>query len=274
MILYIKQDKTPEQLYLQYTNSKDFYSKYNAIEASKDNVGKNPFANKTISAALKDNFFRNRMLALESVPEDAKDFLADVEKLAQNDPKTLVQGAAIGVLAKTKNPKYSPLFEKSLNSVSNSVKANAIAGLAETSPEKVASLLEKVDLENADESVMDKLLPIIVKNKIVSQMPNIAQTVAFYPFIAFQNPSLAQPAEEGFNWIMDSDNIKAVEKLTGILKQVKAQIGDNPQAKMMIRDILKKGLDRKMKVFRENPSNQSLNSQVELINKTVEAYNE
>jgi aminopeptidase N len=28
----IKQDKTPEQLYLQYTNSKDFYSKYNAIE--------------------------------------------------------------------------------------------------------------------------------------------------------------------------------------------------------------------------------------------------
>ena len=105
-------------------------------------------------------------------------------------------------------------------------------------------------------------------------MPNIAQTVAFYPFIAFQNPNLAQPAEEGFNWIMDSDNIKAVEKLTGILKQVKAQIGDNPQAKMMIRDILKKGLDRKMKVFRENPSNQSLNSQVELINKTVEAYNE
>jgi aminopeptidase N len=33
---------------------------------------------------------------------------------------------------------------------------------------------------------MDKLLPIIVKNKIVSQMPNIAQTVAFYPFIAFK----------------------------------------------------------------------------------------
>ena len=54
------------------------------------------------------------MLALEFVPEDAKDFLADVEKLAQNDPKTLVQGAAIGVLAKTKNPKYTSLFGKEL----------------------------------------------------------------------------------------------------------------------------------------------------------------
>jgi aminopeptidase N len=38
---------------------------------------------------------------------------------------------------------------------------------------------------------MNKLLPIIVKNKITSQMPNIAQTVAFYPFIGFQNPALA-----------------------------------------------------------------------------------
>lgn len=269
----IKQDKTPEQLYLQYTNSKDFYSKYNAIEASKDNVGKNPFANKTISSALKDQFFRNRMLALESVPEDdAKDFLTDIEKIAQNDPKTLVQGAAIGVLAKTKNPKYVALFEKSLNSVSNSVKGNAIAGIAEINPEKVASLLDKIDLENANEEVMNKLLPIIVKNKITSQMPNIAQTVAFYPFIGFQNPALAQPAEEGFNWIMDSDNTKAVEKLTGILKQVKSQIGDNAQAKMMISDILKKGIERKMKLFRENPNNQSVNKQVELLNKTIDAY--
>ena len=268
----IKQDKTPEQLYLQYTNSKDFYSKYNAIEASKENVGKNPFANKTIFAAFKDNFFRNRMLALEFVPEDVKDFLADVEKLAQNDPKTLVQGAAIGVLAKTKNPKYTSLFEKSLSSVSNSVKGNAIAGIAEINPEKVATLLDKMDLENANEEVMNKLLPIIVKNRITSQMPNIAQTVAFYPFIGFQNPALAQPAEEGFNWIMDTDNTKAVEKLTNILKQVKSQIGDNAQAKMMISDILKKGIERKMKLFRENPNNQSVNKQVELLNQTIEAY--
>jgi aminopeptidase N len=212
------------------------------------------------------------MLALESVPEDAKDFLADVEKLAQNDPKTLVQGAAIGVLAKTKNPKYAPLFEKSLSSVSNSVKGNAIAGIAEINPEKVATLLDKMDLENANEEVMNKLLPIIVKNRITSQMPNIAQTVAFYPFIGFQNPALAQPAEEGFNWIMDTDNTKAVEKLTNILKQVKSQIGDNAQAKMMISDILKKGIERKMKLFRENPNNQSVNKQVELLNQTIEAY--
>ena len=31
----IKQDKTPEQLYLQYTTAKDLYSKYTAIEEVK-----------------------------------------------------------------------------------------------------------------------------------------------------------------------------------------------------------------------------------------------
>ena len=71
---------------------------------------------------------------------------------------------------------------------------------------------------------------------------------------------------------MDTDNTKAVEKLTNILKQVKSQIGDNAQAKMMISDILKKGIERKMKLFRENPNNQSVNKQVELLNKTIEAY--
>ena len=43
----------------------------------------------------------------------------------------------------------------------------------------MATLLDKMDLENANEEVMNKLLPIIVKNRITSQMPNIAQTVAF-----------------------------------------------------------------------------------------------
>lgn len=272
LVCDMKQDKTPEQLYLQYTNSKDLYSKYTAIEESKESVGKNPFATKTVLAALKDSFYRNRLEALASIPEDAKDFLAEVEKLAQNDPKTLVKGEAIGVLAKTKDAKYLPLFEKGMQITSSSVKGNSLAGIANLAPEKVATYAEKVNLENASEGLITTLLPIIVKNKITSQMPSISQVVAFYPFIAFQDPKLAQPAEEGFNWIMTSDNLKAVENITKILGQAKSQIGDNPQVKMMIVQMLKGGLEKKMKMFRENPDNYSLNRQVELINKAINNY--
>ncbi len=268
----LEQAKTPEQLYLQYTNSKDLYSKYTAIEASKENVGKNPFATKTVLAALKDNFYRNRLEALASIPEESKDFLVDVEKLAQNDPKTLVKGSAIGVLVKTKNAKYLPIFEKGMLVTSSSVKGNSLAGIANLAPEKLAAYAEKVNLENASEDLITTLLPMIVNNKITSQMPNISQVVAFYPFIAFQNPKLAQPAEDGFNWIMTSDNLKAVENVTKILGQAKSQIGDNPQVKMMIVQMLKGGLEKKMKLLRENPESYSLNKQVDLLNKAISNY--
>lgn len=268
----MQQNKTPEQWYLQYINTKEEYSKYAAIEGVKDSVGKNPFANKLIMAALKDSFFRNRLDALAAIPEDAKEFLPEVEKIAQNDSKTLVKGEAIGVLAKTKNPKYLPLFEKGMQVVSSSVKGNSLAGIAQISPEKILPYAEKIDLENASEDLITTLLPVIVSNKLVAHMPTISQIVAFYPFIAFQNPKLAQPAEEGFNWIMTSDNLKAVENITKILGQAKSQVGDNPQVKMMIVQMLKGGLEKKMKLLRENPESFSLNKQVELINKAILNY--
>jgi aminopeptidase N len=68
-----------------------------------------------------------------------------------------------------------------------------------------------------------QLLPIIVKNKVTSQMPNIAPLAAFYPFIKFQNPELGKSAEEGYNWIMSSDNLKATENMTKILGYAKTR---------------------------------------------------
>ena len=103
-------------------------------------------------------------------------------------------------------------------------------------------------------------------------MPAIASTVAFYPFIKFQNPDLGAVAEEGYNWIMSSDNLKATEKVTKILTQVKSQIGENPQAKMMIVQILKDGLSKKMEVLKNNPKSPTINQQVDALNKAIEAY--
>ena len=55
-----------------------------------------------------------------SQPDQAKAALSEVEKIASNDPKTLVQAAAISALGKTKDKKYLPLFEKGMSAVSNS----------------------------------------------------------------------------------------------------------------------------------------------------------
>ncbi|OCA79038.1 peptidase M1 [Chryseobacterium contaminans] len=269
--------KTPEQNLLQFTNSKEFKNRYNALAGIKDQVGKSPAATKLLAAALKDPFFRIRIQALELVdlsnPEQMKALGADVEKLASNDPKTLTQAAAIAALAKTKDKKYLPLFEKGMGAVSNAVKGSSLGAILAMDPSKANSLADKIDLDGASDDLQAQLLPIIVKNKVVSQMPKIARLVAFYPFIKFQNPELGKSAEEGYNWIMSSDNLKATESVTKILGYAKNQIGDNPQAKMMVVQMLRDGLSKKMELLKQNPQNAaSINKQIDVINKAIENY--
>ncbi|SDJ22403.1 M1 family metallopeptidase [Chryseobacterium jejuense] len=273
----ITDTKTPEQNLLQFTNSKEFKNKYNALTGIKDQVGKSPAVTKLLAAALKDPFFRVRIQALELVDlsnaEQMKALGADVEKLASNDPKTLTQAAAITALAKTKDKKYLPLFEKGMSAVSNAVKRSSLGGILAIDPSKANSLADKIDMDGASDELQAQLLPIVVKNKVVSQMPKIAPLAAFYPFIKFQNPELGKSAEEGYNWIMSSDNLKATESVTKILGYAKNQIGDNPQAKMMVVQMLKDGLSKKMELLKQNPQNAaSINKQIDVINKTIENY--
>lgn len=273
----ITDSKTPEQNLLQFTNSKELKSRYKALTAIKDQVGKKPAATKLLSAALKDPYFRVRMKALELMdltnPEQIKALGSEVEKLASNDPKTLVQASAIAALAKTKDKKYLPIFEKGINAVSNAVKGNSLGAVITIDPSKANTLAEKLDLEGASEDMLALLLPVVVKNKVTSQMANIAPIAAFYPFIKFQNPELGKSAEEGFNWIMTSDNLKATESITTLLSRAKGQMGDNPQVKMMISQILKDGLNKKMDLLKQNPQNaSSINKQIDAIRKTMEDF--
>ncbi|MEC5171837.1 M1 family metallopeptidase [Chryseobacterium nepalense] len=277
LLAEINDTKTPEQYLMQFTGSKEFKSRYNALNGIKDQVGKNPAATKLLSAAIKDPYFRTRIKALQlmdlSNPDQLKTLGSDVEKLASNDPKTLVQAAAISALAKTKDKKYMPIFEKGINAVSNAVKGSSVGAIVAIDPSKAAAYADKIDLEGASETLAAQMLPIIVKNKVTSQMANIAQFAAFYPFIKFQNPELGKSAEEGFNWIMTSDNVKATESITKILGQAKGQIGENPQVKMMISQMLKDGLNKKMELLKQNPqSAASINKQIDLLNKAIEDF--
>ncbi|WP_426479554.1 M1 family metallopeptidase [Chryseobacterium sp. CBSDS_008] len=273
----ITDTKTPEQNLMQFTNSKEFKSRYQALTGIKDQAGKSPAAVKLLAAALKDPFFRVRIKALNLIdltnPDQMKALGSEVEKLASNDPKTLTQAAAITALGKTKDKKYLPLFEKGVNAVSNAVKGSSMSALLSIDPSRANTLADKIDMKGASDALQAQLLPIIVKNKIASQIENIAPLAAFYPFIKFQNPELGKAAEDGFNWIMTSDNLKATESITKIAGYAKNQMADNPQAKMMMVQMLKDGLSKKMELLKQNPQNAaSINKQIDVINKAIENY--
>lgn len=277
LLAEITDTQTPEQNLMQFTNSKEFKSRYLALSGIKEQEGKSPAAIKLLAAALKDPFFRVRIKALNLIdltnPEQMKSLGAEVEKLASNDPKTLTQAAAIAALGKTKDKKYLPLFEKGVSAVSNAVRGSSMGALLSVDPSRANNLADKIDIKGASDVLQAQLLPIIVKNKITSQIENIAPLAAFYPFIKFQNPELGKAAEDGFNWIMTSDNLKATESITKIAGYAKNQMGDNPQAKMMMVQILKDGLSKKMELLKQNPQNAaSINKQIDALNKAIENY--
>lgn len=274
LLATITDTKTPQNYQSQYAASKDFYGRMTAVRYAAEHPDSDA-SQKILAAALRDAFFRIRIEALKgldlSKPTGAK-LSADVEKLAQSDPKTLVQGAAIAALANTKDKKYMPIFEKGLSAVSNAVKRNALAAISGIDPGRVAAYADKIDLDGAGDELIATLLPTIVKNKIEKQMPAIAQTAAFYPFIKFQKPELGAAAEDAYNWIMSSDHLKATENIAKVLQQAKGQIGENPQAKMMIVQILKDGLAKKMQLLKTNPQSASINKQIDLINAAIANY--
>jgi aminopeptidase N len=48
---------------------------------------------------------------------------------------------------------------------------------------------------------------------------------------------------------------------------------DNPQAKMMMVQMLKDGLSKKMELLKQNPQNAaSINKQIDVLNKAIENY--
>ncbi|AZA80916.1 peptidase M1 [Chryseobacterium lactis] len=268
--------KTPGQNLMQFTNSKEFANRYKALVGIKDNLG-DPAAVKLISAALKDPFFRIRIKALEilnlSNADQEKALASDVEKMAINDPKTLVQAAAISALAKTKNKKYLPLFEKGSDAISNAVKSNSLMAIMEIKPSMAESLVNKIDLSEASKNMLIKMFPIIVRNKVTSQLQYITSIVAFYPLIKLQDPELGKSAEEGFNLIMSSDNTLATEGITKILSQAKTEMLKDKDAKKMITQMLQEGLEKKKDFLKQNPQKaESLNKQIAALNKIIEEY--
>lgn len=272
----IADKKTAEQNLLQFTYSKEFLSRYKALAGIKNDLN-SPASIKLLSAALKDPFFRIRIKALEILDltnsNQNKNLVADVEKLAAQDPRTLVQAAAISALAKTKNKKYLPLFEKGMDAVSNAVKANSLIAINTADPLKMKTVIDRLDLSGASKDIIIRMLPIVVENKIDSQMQYVVSIVAFYPLIKPNNPELGKVSEEGFNRIMESDNSKATEGIVRILIQAKSEMMKNVETKKAIYNMLEAGLNKKNEYLKSNPQHkESVNKQIIALKQLIEEY--
>ena len=163
--------------------------------------------------ALTDNYHEIRILALQNIDlskKFRKDAIKIIESMATSDPKTKVQGEALGVLGKLLDIKYKPLFERGMKHESYAMKSNSIISLYEI--DKPASL---EGLKTYDEETKQDLAPLLVqiyiKENDESQMTFIAKNLLD---LAFSNREQDQDTfMKAYNWIGSSDNKEAMSNL-------------------------------------------------------------
>ena len=140
--LAIKKDnKSADEFEQQYKYAPNYLDRREALAY----FAKNNLSN--LALGLNDKYAGLRLLTLQYMDKQ-NDFatpsvLNAIEQIAQKDPSKKVQAKAIEILAKTKDTKYLPVFQKFVDDSSYSVAGASLEGLANLEPDQAYSLAKK-----------------------------------------------------------------------------------------------------------------------------------
>jgi aminopeptidase N len=152
------------------------------LEVAKNQEIKGAFD--AVASAMNDDFYKIRLLALENInlanKHTKRNVINKIKAIANNDPKTLVQAAAIETLGKLTDPELRPIFLKALQSKSYTVLGKALVAMyyidkpyaikkSKEIPAEVKQIirvpLTRIYLEEKDESEM-----VFIANNVLSGM--------------------------------------------------------------------------------------------------------
>lgn len=216
LLAEITDKKSLEDYIFQFNHAPHYLDRKVALEEIVKHQQTSKEAYNTVIKAYDDPFYKIRGLALEHTDlfqkHTKKAAIAKIERLAENDPSTLVKAAAINVLGKLIDPVYKSSFVKGIKSESFAVVGNSLVSLYQV--DKQAALIE---LDGIDEEVKnqmpDAITNIYINEKDKSKLPFIAKHVLKGMFLS-QNPRTQQLYGEAFKWIAESDNEEAISNIT------------------------------------------------------------
>jgi aminopeptidase N len=152
VLLALKIDnKTPAEFAYQYFNGPLYLDRHEALEAlapHQDNEG----ARKVLIAALQDKYAPLQIEAIEGLNLKNDDIrnaaLPVLATVAQSSKNTLVQAAALNVLAKQKSQVYYNLFKQGIGSESYAVQAAALNGIYQINPAEGLTYANKLKADS------------------------------------------------------------------------------------------------------------------------------
>lgn len=277
LIAEITQEFSTQENANRYSWAKDEYTErmLALTELSSEQLMSDVALN-TLFSGLNDSYHGIRTQVLYSTDIDViknnKNWINKIEQLASQDPKTLVQAAALERLALLENPQYMTIFENAMQSVSYSVQAAALLGISKLNQAKALEFSDTLDEEvfTKSQDLLAVFLPHWKVQNNKKYFNSMAESAAFYGFTALQDPQMGRLAEQAFVWIMESDSPDATSRILNHQMQAYNYLKDlQPMALPFIKQMVQRALNIKVQAAQQNPS-RSMEIQIEEIQATLD----
>ncbi|MGG8495148.1 M1 family aminopeptidase [Tenacibaculum sp. TC6] len=210
----IRENKVLSDYIYQLKHAENFVHKREALlEVAKKQEEREAF--EAMAEALDDDFYKIRMLALEHIDlinkYAKKSVIAKIQKIAMNDPKTLVQAGAIETLGKLTDPELKPVFEKGLQSKSYAVLGKSLVGMYYVDKQQAVQKSKTLPLE-VKKIIATPLTRIYLEENDDDELNFIASNVMSGMFLS-QNKQIQTLYKKAYDKIAKSNNSKAINNL-------------------------------------------------------------
>ena len=214
LLANFSENKVLSDYIFQLKNSTNYQHKIEAlIKVSEKQDQKKAF--NAIAEALNNDFYKIRILALEKInlinKWSKKSVINTIKNIANNDPKTLVQAAAIETLGKLTDPELKPIFQKGLTSDSYTVIGKSLVGMYYIDKQLAVKKSKELPVE-VKNIIATPLTRIYIEEKDDSEMAFVANNVLAGMYLN-NNPKIQEIYKNAYEQIAVSNNTEAIQNL-------------------------------------------------------------
>ena len=178
-----KDNKTAANFIFQYKYAGGYVDRKEAIDYASKHED-DPSVRAFLLEAFHDRYKSLRIDAIDAInPESTEMVMAALpvlEKLAVEDKEALVRAKALEILAQVKDPKYMPLFEKSVHDSSYSVAGNALDGINNLDQAKGSELAQQLK-SDARGKLLNTISKILIETAKPEDFPFILSSYEKLP---------------------------------------------------------------------------------------------
>ncbi len=210
----VNENKVLSDYIFQLRNARSYIHKREALleVATKQDDNK---AFDAIANALNDDFYLIRKMALENInlinKFSKRQAIEKIKQIANNDPKTVVQAAAVETLGKLTDPELKPIFVKSLESKSYSVIGKALVAMYYVDKPLAVSKSKELPLE-VKKIIATPLTRIYLEENDEDELTFIAGNVISGMYLS-SDKKIQRLYKKAYDKIAKGNNSEAIQNL-------------------------------------------------------------